>query len=186
MNLHQLIKDARHGNAAAQKCLFDRYVSRLELVCRRYVKVKEDAEEVLLDGFFKFFKALNNFEYRDEASLYQWLKTIMVNQSLMFLRKKKSFTLVTESSAEEIPLQEEALNRLTAQEIFQLILQLPVGYRTVFNLYAVEGMSHQEIASALDISEGTSKSQLSKAKLALQNLLIEKENSYAIRKQNGK
>lgn len=186
MNLHQLIKDARHGNAAAQKCLFDRYVGRLELVCRRYVKVKEDAEEVMLDGFFKFFKALQNFDYRDEASLYQWLKTIMVNQSLMFLRKKKSFTLVTESNAEEIPLQEEALDRLSAQEIFQLILQLPVGYRTVFNLYAVEGMSHHEIAKALEISEGTSKSQLSKAKQALQNLLIDKENSYAIRKQSGK
>ena len=90
----------------------------------------------------------------------------------MFLRKKNVFTIVGEPGAEDISLQEEALNNLSANEIFKMIVQLPVGYRTVFNLYEIEGMTHKEISSLLNISEGTSKSQLSKAKALLQKMIL--------------
>ena len=90
--------------------------------------------------------------------------------------------MVSETAAEELPFQEEALNNLSAAEIFNLIIQLPVGYRTVFNLFEIEGMSHKEISELLGIAEGTSKSQLSKAKSLLQTMLLQKGTDYVIRK----
>ncbi len=174
MDVSELIKEARQGSAAAQKCLFDLFADKMILVCRRYVKSSEDAEELLLDGFYKFFKNLSSFNYQGEAGLYMWLKKIMINECLMLLRKKNVFTIVSESAAEDIPLEEEALNNMSAKEIFDLIVQLPVGYRTVFNLYVIEGMDHKEIAGLMGIAEGTSKSQLSKAKSLLQKNLLQK------------
>ncbi len=181
MDTALLIKEAKKGSAAAQKCLFDQLSGRLLLVCRRYVKNQEDAEELLLDGFYKFFKNLAAFTYHGEGALYNWLKTIMVNECLMFLRKKNAFTIVSETAAADVPLEEEALNNLSAAEIFKLVVQLPVGYRTVFNLHVLEGMEHREIASALGIAEGTSKSQLSKAKSMLQKMLLNKGTDYVKR-----
>jgi RNA polymerase sigma factor (sigma-70 family) len=182
METSELIKEAKQGSAAAQKCLFDRLADKMLLVCRRYVKNSEDAEELLLDGFYKFFKKIASFNYQGDAALYGWLKRIMINECLMFLRKKNVFTIVTEATADEVPLQEEALNNLSAGEIFNLIVQLPVGYRTVFNLYVIEGVPHKEIAALLGISEGTSKSQFSKAKILLQKLLLQNNTEYVTRK----
>ena len=171
MLISELIIEAKKGSAPAQKKLFYALADRMLVVCLRYVKTREDAEEILLDGFFKFFKHLPSFDYVNEAALHGWLKKILVNECLMFLRKKNVFTMTTESAAEEIALEEDGLNNLSAEEIFKLIVQLPVGYRTVFNLHIIEGMVHKEIAETLGISEGTSKSQLSKAKSALQKML---------------
>ena len=182
MNISELVKEAKQGSTAAQKCLFDQFAEKMLLVCQRYVKSPEDAEELLLDGFYKFFTKIASFSYQGDAALYGWLKRIMINECLMFLRAKNVFTIVTEATAEEIPLQEEALDNLSAEEIFKLIVQLPVGYRTVFNLYAIEGMSHGEIAGMLSISEGTSRSQFSKAKVLLQKLLVQKDIRYVKRK----
>jgi len=148
----------------------------------RYIKSPGDAEELLLDGFYKFFTKIASFTYQGDAALYAWLKRIMINECLMFLRAKNVFTIVTEATAEEIPLQEVALDNLSAEEIFKLIVQLPVGYRTVFNLYAVEGMNHGEIAELLNVSEGTSRSQFSKAKVLLQKLLLQNDIKYVKRK----
>jgi RNA polymerase sigma-70 factor (ECF subfamily) len=106
----------------------------------------------------------------------------MINECLMWLRKTTVFTIVTEASAEDISLEETALNNLSTKEIFDLIVQLPVGYRTVFNLYVIEGMEHKEIAGLLGIAEGTSKSQLSKAKLLLQNKILKNGTGYVKRK----
>ncbi len=182
MNTSELIKEAKQGSAAAQKYLFEQWVEKMLMVCRRYVKNDEDAEELLLDGFYKFFKKLSSFNYQGDAALYVWLKKIMINECLMFLRRKNVFNMVTDSAAEEIALQEEALNKLSAEEIFNLIVQLPVGYRTVFNLYVIEGIPHAEIASVLAIAEGTSKSQLSKAKMLLQKMLLQNDIEYVKRK----
>ncbi len=102
----------------------------------------------------------------------------------MQLRKKNVFSIVTESDAEDIPMPEEALNNLSAKEIQALIVQLPVGYRTVFNLHVIEGLEHKEIAALLGIAEGTSKSQLSKAKILLQKNLATYATGYA--KQRSK
>lgn len=182
MNTSELVKEAKQGSTAAQKCLFDQFAEKMLLVCQRYVKSPEDAEELLLDGFHKFFTKISSFNYQGEAALYAWLKRIMINECLMFLRAKNVFTIVTDATAEEIPLQEEALDNLSAEEIFKLIVQLPVGYRTVFNLYAIEGMNHGEIAEMLSIAEGTSRSQFSKAKVLLQKLLLQNDIKYVKRK----
>ena len=182
MDIAQLVKEAKQGSASAQKCLFDLLADRMMLLCRRYVKNAEDAEEILLDGFYKFYKNMPAFQYQGEAALVGWLKKIMVNECLMLLRKKNVFTIVTESAAEEVPLQAEALDHLSAKEIFELIVQLPVGYRTVFNLFEIEGMDHKEIATLLGIAEGTSKSQLSKAKNLLQKNLLNNGTQYAKQK----
>ncbi len=184
MNLPELIKEAKKGSMAAQQCLFDQLYGRMLMVCRRYVKSPEDAEERLLDGFYKFFKNLHSFNYQGDAALYSWLKRIMVNECLMQLRKKNSFNIVSESAANDCTLEEDALDKLSAAEIFNLLIQLPLGYRTVFNLYVVEGMDHKEIAGLLGISEGTSKSQLSKAKSLLQKMLLAKGTEYV--KQRSK
>ncbi len=182
MDITKLIKEAKQGSTAAQKTLFNMYADNMLLLCCRYVKRREDAEELLLDGFYKFFKNIQSFTYQGEAALYSWLKRIMINECLMFLRKKNVFTIVTESAAAEIVLEEEALNNLSADEIFNLIVTLPVGYRTVFNLFVVEGMEHKEIAVLMGISEGTSKSQLSKARVLLQKLLSQKGIEYVKQK----
>jgi RNA polymerase sigma factor (sigma-70 family) len=184
MDTAQLLKEARQGSAAAQKCLYDMWCKKMLLVCLRYVKNEQDAEEALLDGFYKFFKNLQGFTYNGDAALYGWLKKIMINECLMQLRKKNVFSIVTESAAEDVSLEEEALNNLSAKEILSLIVQLPVGYRTVFNLYVMEGMEHKEIAALLGIAEGTSKSQLSKAKILLQKNLLQHGTRYS--KQQSK
>jgi RNA polymerase sigma factor (sigma-70 family) len=182
MNIATLVKEAKQGSTAAQKCLFDAFADNMMLVCCRYVKRREDGEELVLNGFYKFFKNLHSLNFQGEAALYAWLKKIMINECLMFLRKKNVFTIVTESAAGEITLEEDALDNLSAAEIFNLIVTLPVGYRTVFNLYVIEGMPHKEIAALTGITEGTSKSQLSKAKGLLQKMLSQKGIEYVKQK----
>jgi RNA polymerase sigma factor (sigma-70 family) len=181
MNISEQIQDARCGNAAAQKALFGHLADPMLALCCRYLKNREDAEEVLLDGFYKFFSHLPGFRYQGEAALYSWIKKIMINECLMFLRRRHSFSVVSDKSAEEVALPIEPLANLSAAEIIELIVKLPVGYRTVFNLYVIEGMEHQEIAKALGIAEGTSKSQLSKARVLLQKMLLQKGINYAKR-----
>lgn len=178
----ELIKEARKGSAAAQRLLFDHLSDRMLMVCRRYVKNQQDAEELLLDGFYKCYAALPGLQYQGEAALFSWLKRIMINECLMFLRRKNTFVIVSEHVAETVALEEDVLNTLSAAEIFNLVIQLPAGYRTVFNLYVIEGMNHGEIAGLLGITEGTSKSQLSKAKSLLQKMLTQQNIEYVKRK----
>jgi RNA polymerase sigma-70 factor (ECF subfamily) len=182
MNLSDQLEDARMGNAAAQKVLFNRLADPMMALCCRYVKSREDAEEILLDGFYKFFAHLPEFRYQGEAALYAWIKRIMINECLMFLRRHHSFAVVTEADAETVPQEEEPLAGLSAAEIFDLIIRLPVGYRTVFNLHVIEGMEHKEIAELLGIAEGTSRSQLRKAKLLLRKMIALKGIQYVQRK----
>jgi RNA polymerase sigma-70 factor (ECF subfamily) len=150
-------------------------------VCCRYLKSRQDAEEVLLDGFYKFFSHLTEFRYQGEAALYAWIKRIMINECLMLLRRHQAFSMVSQLPVEDVACVVEPLAGLSAAEIFDLIVQLPAGYRTIFNLHVMEGMEHREIAKLLGIAEGTSKSQLSKAKLLLQKLLMQKGINYVRR-----
>lgn len=119
---------------------------------------------------------------RSGSAAAQKCLRIMINECLMFLRRHHAFSLLTETAAEDLSRTEEPLAQLSAAEIFDLIVRLPVGYRTVFNLHVIEGMEHKEIAKALHISEGTSKSQLSKAKLLLQKMLLQRGIEYVKRK----
>lgn len=182
MELSQLLKECRKHSVTAQKYLYDRYAVPFFLVCRRYMRTDEQAEEMMMNGFLKIFNGLLQFEYKNEAAATGWMKKIMVNECLQELRKKNSFLTIAEEEAKEIPVEEEIISSLTAEEIFCVITRLPVGYRTVFNLYVIEGMNHREIAEAMGITEGTSKSQLSKARTLLQQLLIQTNENYAGRK----
>lgn len=173
MDLQQLVKEAKTGSTAAQKCLYDTFCDSMLLVCRRYVKDLHDAEELMLNGFYKFFRALSTFRYQGPAPMAAWIKKIMVNECLMFLRKKTGLTMVSDGDAEEVALPDAILDRMAAADILRLILELPPGYRTVFNLHVIEGWEHREIAAMLGISEGTSKSQLNKARKLLQKNLLQ-------------
>lgn len=182
MELSAEIQACREGRHAAQQRLFNRYGERMFALCYRYVKNKEDAEELMLNGFLNFFKTIHRFSFTGEASLSAWIRKIMVNECLMFLRKKGRLRMVSLSDGPDLFVNAEIIGRLTAEEIYQLILELPVGYRTVFNLYVIEGMSHRQIAAVLKISEGTSKSQLSKARGLLQRMV---EHNRVIREKTN-
>ena len=147
-------------------------------VCIRYMKNQEDAEDVLLEGFFKVFQNLEKFIYESEIAFFGWVKRIMINESLMKLRKNKDIQLlaINEDLDEEIDI--TPLEGLNASYLLNLIQSIPIGYRTVFNLYEIEGYSHEEIAQKLNISKGTSKSQLFKAKKLLREKLNTKESGY--------
>lgn len=177
----QLLSRCQAGDAQAQNELYERFAARMYRVCYRYVKDELHAEDILVGGFTKVFRHLDGFRYRHEGSLEAWIRRIMVNEALMFLRKHYQFGLVAESQADGLEAGSSVEAALSAEEIYALILRLPTGYRTVFNLYVVEGYSHQEIAGQLGISENTSKSQLSKARAALRNLL----HQHGITQYNG-
>jgi RNA polymerase sigma-70 factor (ECF subfamily) len=153
-----LIKDCLSGNVRAQKTLFDRFAPKMLGVCMRYCKSKEQAEDVLQDGF------------------EGWIRKIMVNTSLDSLRKEMKISAdVDLESAGDQSESEKVLAELTAAEIVELITSMPDGYRVVFNLFAIEGYSHQEIADTLGITESTSKSQYSRARAYLRKKLEKEE-----------
>ena len=179
MELKLIIKECKQQRLTAQKCLFDAFASPMFLLCKRYLKNTEIAEEVLMNGFVQLYKSLLKFNYVDDASTVSWIKKIMVNECLQELRKNQSFLTVTKDISEEKIVDNTVFDKISAEEIYKLISQLPTGYRTVFNLFEIEGCSHKEIANILKISEGTSKSQLSRAKQMLQDLIIKNNLSYA-------
>jgi len=178
-----LLTSCKQGNVFAQRQLIELYSTRMYRVCLRYMRNEFDAEEVLMNGFLKFFQTLHSFNYRDDASLEGWLKRIMVTESLMYLRKTKNLSLLMhEEAAVFVSEGATAEEQLDSEMIYSLILQLPTGYRTVFNLYAIEGYSHAEIAEQLGISENTSKSQLCRARALLQTWLQQQGYEYTPRR----
>lgn len=177
-----LLESCRQGNIFAQRQLVELYSNRLYRLCLRYMRNEFDAEEVLMNGFLRFFETLHSFEYRDDNGLEAWLKRIMVNAALMYLRKTKNLSLLMHEEDVIIPENATVESQLNCEMIYNLILQLPTGYRTVFNLYAIEGYSHAEIAEQLGISENTSKSQLSRARALLQSWLIKQGYEHTTRR----
>ena len=175
MTDQKAIEGCKKQDRISQKYLFDTYSDGMLMVCLRYVKHLADAEELMLNGFFSFYKTIDRFVYSHEGSIAGWLKKIMVNECLMFLRRKGALKMVEEKEAAAVSTDSDPLSRMSANEIFRLVMTLPAGYRTVFNLYAIEGYDHKEIAAMLGIAEGTSKSQLNKARLSLQQAM-EKQN----------
>lgn len=162
---HQLIKDAIKQKREAQQELFELYSPKMLGVCRQYVKDVHHAEDLMLSGFLKVFTHLSKF--KNEGSFEGWIRRIMVNTCISYLRKKNPIQL----SDEEFLFNKKAVDSLETtelQDIQKLIDELPTGYRMVFNLYVVEGYKHAEIAEELNISVSTSKSQLFKARKWLQ------------------
>ena len=169
-----LIKDCLNGNVRAQKTLFDRFAPKMLGVCMRYCKSTEQAEDVLQDGFVKIFTKLTEFKH--EGSFEGWMRKIMVNTALDSLRKEMKISADVDLEFASDKLQGEiVLAELAAAEIVQLITAMPHGYRVVFNLFAIEGYSHQEIADTLGITESTSKSQYSRARAYLRKKLEKEE-----------
>ncbi|MGK0446310.1 MAG: RNA polymerase sigma-70 factor (ECF subfamily) [Polaribacter sp.] len=168
-----LIKKASNCNREAQEQLFAQHSPKMLGVCRQYVKDLHHAEDLMLQGFLKVFTNLQKF--KNEGSFEGWIRRIMVNTCLSYLRKKNLVDL----SDEEYVFNDaatESLENTSLEDIQKLIDKLPNGYKMVFNLFAIEGYKHSEIAAQLDISESTSKSQLFKARKLLQ------ENYYKMNK----
>lgn len=168
-NQDLLIKKACQNNREAQQALFDTHAPKMLSVCRYYIKDMQHAEEAMLNGFLKVFTQLKSFE--NKGAFEGWIRRIMVRESISFLRQKKQiiFVEVEDDTTEASPLCSEG--HLAVDDIQNLIDNLPEGYRMVFVMYAIEGYKHHEIATLLKISEGTSKSQLYKAKQLLQQQL---------------
>jgi RNA polymerase sigma-70 factor (ECF subfamily) len=135
-------------------------------VCRRYLGNGPDAEDALMEGFMKVFSKVENFN--EAGSFEGWIRRIVVNECLMKIRKQGDVFTKNIEEAREVGQPADALMQLRTSEIEKLIAELPSGYRTIFNLYAIEGYTHDEIANLLNISAGTSKSQLSRARMLLQ------------------
>ena len=165
-----LIKGCMDGNRRMQEELYRRFSPRMYAVCLRYAGNAEEAEDILQEGFIKVFKKLDSF--RSEGSFEGWVRRIFVNTAIEHFRRKRYLMPVTEKEENTIEGKyTSVLDELGAKDIMALIQELSPGYRTVFNMYVVEGYTHKEIADMLGISEGTSKSQLSRAKVILQDMV---------------
>jgi RNA polymerase sigma factor (sigma-70 family) len=170
----ELIKGCLRRNRSAQKLLYDTYSSKMYGLCYRYVKNAMEAEDVLVTSFMKVFEKIDQFKH--EGSFEGWIRRIVVNEALTCLRKNRSMHLETELNYVDFdPNYRNLSDHLEEEDLMELVKALPTGYRIVFNMYAIDGYSHKEIADFLGISENTSKSQLSRARTYLQKLLKEQE-----------
>jgi RNA polymerase sigma-70 factor, ECF subfamily len=177
INLHQeekeLIQLAVDNNRHAQQKIYSKFSGKMLSVCRQYIKDLHQAEDIMITAFMKVFTSLKNFEHK--GSFEGWIRRIMVNECISFIRVQKQVKFIEDENYAE-----ESFNNIESQfsveDIQFLIDNLPDGYKMVFNLYAIEGFKHQEIAQMLGINEGTSKSQLSHARKMLQTQIAKLKN----------
>lgn len=164
-----LVRRAKNKDTAAVRAIYDSYAQYLFAVCRRYAGDPDVAADILQDSFVKIFTTLGKFEWRGDGSLKSWMRKIAVNEALMYLRTRKKDGQFLEGGdlPENVPDEEPDVDGISMAELQRMISELPDGYRTVFNLYVFENMSHKEISEALSISENTSYSQFSRAKALL-------------------
>lgn len=167
----EMIIGCLKGDRKSQRQLYDKYAGKFLAICIRYVKDRDLAEDVMIEGFMRVFEKLPQFE--GKGSFEGWMKRIIVSQSLLTLRNNKNLAMeVHIESNEELNEPSYEFSHLETEELLKVVEELPVGYRTVFNLYVIEGYSHKEIKEMLGISENTSKSQLSRAKALLRSKLV--------------
>jgi RNA polymerase sigma factor (sigma-70 family) len=178
MTEEAILQGCLKNNAAAQKALYERYSAKMLVVCYRYGHNREDAEDMLQEGFIKVFSQIHTFENR--GSLEGWIRRIIVHTCINVLKKNKRFNeSVDLIHASSLQVREESIpSIIQAKEVVECIRMLPIGYRTVLNLYAIEGFSHKEIAAMLDIEESTSRSQYTRAKNILEEVLVRKKILY--------
>lgn len=180
MDLKKVIKGCKSGNQFAENALFDRYYKHMYNLSKRILVNHNDVEDVLIISFNKVYRNIKKFEYRGDHSLTKWIKTIVINESIRFVKKRNKIKY--DDNIPELTTHSEFdsnLSDVDVEQIYNIIESMPTGYRIVFNLFAIEGYSHKEISELLQISENTSKSQLRKARLNI----IEKMNKI---KKNGK
>lgn len=174
----ELIVGCRKGNSSSQKALYEYYCRKMMVVCLRYSKTTAEAEDIMQEGFVKVFQSIRDF--RQESKLETWITRIMVNTALNQQRKK--LYLFPMVDVEHVDLQEDevSISSIHFSQLLEMIQSLPQGCQIVFNLFAIEGYNHKEIANLMGISEGTSKSQYARARSLLQQKL-RKESSYYTR-----
>lgn len=175
MDHHKLVKDVLKGKPDAQRQLYEQFAQQMLGVCFRYTKSIADAEDILQEGFVKVYKHLHQYSF--EGELGAWIRKVMVNTALNYLKKNKRYQ--ADLAFEEITLHPVSTDdpevKLHGKELAELIRQLPTGFQTIFNLHAVEGYSHVEIASMLGITDGTSRSQYARARALLIEWIKKKE-----------
>jgi RNA polymerase sigma-70 factor, ECF subfamily len=169
-----LIRRCKKKHRQAQQEVYIWLAPKMLAVCRRYINDNNEAESVMINGFLKVFEKIDQFS--GEGSFEGWVRRIIVNESLLYIRKNKGMYLEVDIAyADTEPNYTLAASNLEVDDLMNLINDLPIGYRTVFNMFAIEGYSHKEIAESLSITENTSKSQLSRARVMLQKQIMEKE-----------
>jgi RNA polymerase sigma factor (sigma-70 family) len=164
----ELIAACLRNDRVGEKLLYERYVAVMARLCQRYIRTQADVQDILIEGFVKVFEKLKTFEYRGEQSLEIWIRRIMINECLMRLRKSERHLFTTDEKNEPV---QAAQNDSEAKEIIMLMRHLPTGYRTILNLYVIDGYSHKEIAALLEITESASRSQLTHARNKLKEIL---------------
>jgi len=174
--IDELIKRCKAGERKAQELLYKRFASKMLGVCIRYAADRMEAEDMLQNGFIRVFQKIN--DYRGDGSFEGWVRRIMVHSSIEFYRKHHKLMQVVDlgEEAHEQSANPQVTASLAAKDLMMLIQQLPPGYRIVFNLFAIEGYSHKEIAALAGITEGASKSQLSRARSVLKDQVIKMES----------
>jgi len=171
-DLEKIIKECASGNVRAQEKLYRMLAPRMFGVCLRYAKDRTEAEDNLQDGFVKVFKNISMFRF--EGSFEGWVRRIMVNVCLSKYRENfKLFPVEDIGTFEPTPVPDDVMSRLATQELLELVQQLPPRYKMVFNLYALDGMNHQQISEIMGISVGTSKSNLARARGILKQKVLE-------------
>lgn len=180
-----LIDGCIHGDRYCQKQLYETHAGKLYAICLRYTKCPEEAKDALQEGFIKIYTNLQHF--RGSGAFEGWMRRIMVNCILERFRKEKPLFCHQDAVAEmEDPTSSHSvIDKLAAEDLVEMINDLAPGYRVIFNLYAVEGYSHKEIAKKLDISEGTSKSQLARARKILQERILKLREKHGQRLQRA-
>ena len=174
----ELLRLIKKGDAEARHLMYKQYVRYLAAVCSRYISNDEDLKDVLQESFLRIFSSIGTFNYQGEGSLKAWMSRITLNESLKWLKQNKSLELV-EIGDEELDIPEDApdIEGVPTDVIYQMIRSLPDGYRTVFNLFVIDGKSHREIAQMLGIKESSSASQLHHAKAMLAEKITQFRNS---------
>ncbi len=171
----ELLRACLKQDQRAQRVLYELYSPKMLSLCMRYVGNRERAKDILHDGFITVFEKIGS--YNGTGSLEGWMRRVFVNTALMYLRKGDVLKYSQELSdiEREVSVDSEVLGSISSGELLRLIASMPAGFRTVFNLFAIEGYNHQEIAQELRISEGSSRSQLSRARVWLQERLKERD-----------
>jgi RNA polymerase sigma factor (sigma-70 family) len=176
MTEEALILGCLHNDPISQRELYNRYSPRMLSVCFRFAQSRQDAEDMLQEGFIKVFTQIGGFESR--GSFEGWIRRIVVHTCINQLKKDKKFSENVELAHAEqyVHVREESISAiLQVKQVIECIRLLPVGYKTVLNLYAIEGFSHKEIADMLEIGESTSRSQYTRARVMLEDLLVKKK-----------
>ncbi len=175
MTEQSLIKACSQNNAVAQRELYNRFSGMLFGICYRYAYNREDAEDMLQEGFIKIFSRINSFE--NKGNFEGWMKRVIVHTCINYLKKNQKFTdHISLENAQNLEAKEEGIaSKLLGKQVIECLRLMPIGYRTVINMYAIEGFSHKEIGDILEIEESTSRSQFIRGKSVLESILIKKK-----------